>query len=1665
MREALAVAEERLNASQGEVEQLRADLAKAQQQLPGWDLDLDDDAAPVPENVAPSARAVEEAREEARVAVEEANREATQLRGALAVAEERLNASQGEVEQLRAVLAKTQQQLPAPGTTLSHHTGVPAEDGGWDLDLDDEPAPVPENVAPSARALEEAREEARVAVEEANREAAQMREALAVAEERLNASQGEVEQLRVDLAKAQEQLPAPDTTPPHQTGVPAEDGGWDLDFDDEAAPVPDTVAPSERTVEEAREEARVAVEEANREAAQMREALSVAEERLNGSQGEVEQLRADLAKAQQQLPAPGTTLPPQAGVPAEDGGWDLDLDDEAALVPDTVAPFARAVEEEREEARMAVEEARAEAVQLREALGLAEERLSCSHKEVDQLRADLDEAQQQQPAAATTFPNIELEDEAPPASPPFSDVRASVACANEEVREEAREAVEQARQETAGLRKALGLAEARLSDSRVEVDQLRADVGKAQLQPCAEATTLRNQDASQGAEDGGWDLDFDEEPTAISPAIDAASSSAHAIEVAREEARHAAEAAERARGEAAQLRDTLELAEERLSSSQEEVEQLRADLDKAKQQPAKGTTLPDQIALQHGSLADDAGWDIDFDEEASAAPPPGPNVASHSARAIEEAREEARRAAEEARGEVTQLREALDLAEERLGSSQEQVNQLRADLEKSQQRHHEPSTTSSMQAALQDGTAAGDGGWDFDFDDEAPPARSPAPDRIALSVQAHEEALEVSRREIEEARADIAQLREKLGLSEEVVKQSRGEAAQLREALLLSDESLRTAQEEAELIKADLEMARRNTPNPDTILPTQSAAQRVALAGDAGWDLDFDDEAPALASPAPDTAALEAQALQEARDEAHEAAEEARSEATSLREALGSAEKRLSSSLVQVEELRTELEKLHQRAPSPGANLLNQAASQGEDAGWDFDFDNEAPPPPSLVEDSAALPKRASEEARNKAHQELLEAHSEAAQLREALTHAEERLESSHACIDELRAELSKAKTPVNVQPKIVSGDAEWDFNFNMGEETLAAAPTGAEVDDKDGWGFDMLESSAQPPGDEAQSTAQAVGQAHKDEAHLHETLRLLQEQLAKSREEVMHLQAEQTQALSAGCSSARALAEVKEEARQAISALAEAREQLGEQERRSTEAAEEVSRLTEEGSWSLDALAEARRRLADEEQRFSEADTERVRLRVALKQAEAKARARAGNGDPGAGNGSLGEEPLAGAGPFAASTLMAGLSHLRAAAGSAAASATKATSSPPAAGSKDDNNGWDLDFDGEESGEITGGPRPAAQGGRVSSADPDVEPVSKKEAERLSTELAVAAGRLAIAQRELEAERAAHSSSVAAALRAELAILAEELTKERQDRERLSRHVQEDLEQQTTALHAATASSGPEAQVDQALVIQQLEQLRQQRDQARSIAQCIARQTSTLADESHRLRTAGASAGPSPPRSHDPERTLQRAGTHGDDDAGPAGAMAVEEGPEEQRRDPAVASEEAMILENLLGDGGSGGGMAHGHLSEAMSSHTEGEEALAPRPPDEVTSGWDVFDPDDQNEHTIPTALGAHSTAAGGGWDTDDFSRLFDGFDAGSTTAVGATPAGGGSDSAPGGSAAGAPELSAAAPALTRGGVSSGGALQGAAVTGARPMDNHDELDFEGLLTAQDLI
>ncbi|CAL1126809.1 unnamed protein product, partial [Cladocopium goreaui] len=61
-----------------------------------------------------------------------------------------------------------------------------------------------------------------------------------------------------------------------------------------------------------------------------------------------------------------------------------------------------------------------------------------------------------------------------------------------------------------------------------------------------------------------------------------------------------------------------------------------------------------------------------------------------------------------------------------------------------------------------------------------------------------------------------------------------------------------------------------------------------------------------------------------------------------------------------------------------------------------------------------------------------------------------------------------------------------------------------------------------------------------------------------------------------------------------------------------------------------------------------------------------------------------------------------------------------------------------------------------------------------------------------------------------------------------------------------------------------------------------------------------------------------------------------------------------------------------------------------EGDEGSVPRPPVEITSGWDVFNPDDQLEHTIPTGLSAAAlpqsdaaATAQDGWGDFDFDAL----------------------------------------------------------------------------------
>jgi hypothetical protein len=70
-------------------------------------------------------------------------------------------------------------------------------------------------------------------------------------------------------------------------------------------------------------------------------------------------------------------------------------------------------------------------------------------------------------------------------------------------------------------------------------------------------------------------------------------------------------------------------------------------------------------------------------------------------------------------------------------------------------------------------------------------------------------------------------------------------------------------------------------------------------------------------------------------------------------------------------------------------------------------------------------------------------------------------------------------------------------------------------------------------------------------------------------------------------------------------------------------------------------------------------------------------------------------------------------------------------------------------------------------------------------------------------------------------------------------------------------------------------------------------------------------------------------------------------------------------------------------GGFGSSAEGEIAATH-EVEESHAPRPPCEVTSGWDVFDPDDQTENTIPTSQAADLNA---GWG-DDMGDMLDGLE-----------------------------------------------------------------------------
>jgi len=238
-----------------------------------------------------------------------------------------------------------------------------------------------------------------------------------------------------------------------------------------------------------------------------------------------------------------------------------------------------------------------------------------------------------------------------------------------------------------------------------------------------------------------------------------------------------------------------------------------------------------------------------------------------------------------------------------------------------------------------------------------------------------------------------------------------------------------------------------------------------------------------------------------------------------------------------------------------------------------------------------------------------------------------------------------------------------------------------------------------------------------------------------------------------------------------------------------------------------------------------------------------------------------------------------------------------------------------------------------------ISSADGDAAgAASAASQKRLEEELEVLKARLTVAQDQLKAERAAHSQSATKALSGEVAALSEALVRERQEFERekvqLSKHLREakeDLQQ------APDEGNGH---------LSEMMELRRQRDQARSVAQCIARQVSVLAEELAVVRSSREALSSALPdvSAPEPEQTLLSEGRPVSTSNGPMPA---------------------------------GVGVSHRDPTE------EGDEGSAPRPPVEITSGWDVFNPDDQLEHTIPTGRTEPAANTQDGWGDFDFDDL----------------------------------------------------------------------------------
>jgi len=582
-----------------------------------------------------------------------------------------------------------------------------------------------------------------------------------------------------------------------------------------------------------------------------------------------------------------------------------------------------------------------------------------------------------------------------------------------------------------------------------------------------------------------------------------------------------------------------------------------------------------------------------------------------------------------------------------------------------------------------------------------------------------------------------------------------------------------------------------------------------------------------------------------------------------------------------------------------------------------------------------------------------------------------EKLKSNQVELDELRQELAALREASNknqpsLEPQLpqdnrTSADDGWGDDFDIDLEPTTSnqasagtrtAPVTGQASADEGWGdFDLDVDVAPNSAKDSENVANG------------DVLRQLDDEQRRSAElvaEVERLKAAQKQDAEIAASKLAQEEASAARAQQLVAELQLAKDELGNLQSEVATLREEASRRNEEadkknvvpsaeiaeddgwGDFDIpdDAAPEAVSTAipgdtgsaqTQEDAALLEAQKESLRLRDVLRQSEEHAE-------------NLQKEIVA----------------LRASSQPTPSTGSKAEAFPTN-GAKDDA-GWDDfdDFVDESETKLVNASNSAAENVEL-----------KAKIDELTAKLIVASGRIKHAEDEKLAGERVHSPQATAALRSEVAKLSEALVVERQERQREEnqlrqsiRQAQEDLRQQRVLADGA----------DTAVLLDQIDALRKQRNQARSIAQCIMQQTTSLADEVYRLRTTGVSSNSV---SGIPVPATSEEEAHPPAAERPASVEVTRDRPEEpeqQRRDI-----------NRIGSflGGLGAAFS-GFIEREVADLREGVESQhPPRPPDEVTSGWDVFDPDDQIENTEPTAPAVGIT---NGWGDDD-GDLFEGF------------------------------------------------------------------------------